>query len=57
MTAERPLHRTVRSEQGPVNPFPKPGTTWRPLHRKPHQSNKRISIRRVIASGGKEDKS
>ncbi len=25
--------------------LPKPGTKWRPLHQKPHQNNKTISIR------------
>jgi len=26
-----------------------PGTKWRPLHRKPHQDNRTITIRRFIS--------
>ena len=51
MNAPKPLHQTAdwKSRQGGVDPFPKPGTKWRPLHRTPHGNNKPISIRRFIA--------
>jgi hypothetical protein len=28
---------------------PMPGTNWSPLHKRPHQNNKPITIRRFIA--------
>jgi hypothetical protein len=29
--------------------IPMPGTKWSPLHKRPHQNNKPITIRRFIA--------
>jgi hypothetical protein len=36
---------------------PAPGTKWKPLHRKPHISNKPISIRRYISQAEEQKKS
>jgi hypothetical protein len=39
------------------DPFPKPGTKWKPLHRRAHLNNKPISIRRFISLAEQEKKS
>jgi hypothetical protein len=43
-------HKTASAKRSEVAPlFPKAGTKWRPMHRKPHQNNQTISIRRFIS--------
>jgi hypothetical protein len=55
----KPLHSNaaLAALNAERDPFPKPGTKWRPLHKKPHQSNQPISIRRFISLAKQENKS
>ena len=42
-------HKTANATPLEMDPFPKPGTKWKPLHKRPHQNNQPITIRRFIA--------
>ena len=42
-------HKPANAMPMAMETFPKPGTKWRPLHKRPHQNNQPITIRRFIA--------
>jgi hypothetical protein len=59
MKTTTPLHSNaaLAARNAERDPFPQPGTKWRPLHQKPHQGNQPISIRRFISLAKPENKS
>ena len=42
-------HKPANAMPAEPPELPKPGDRWRPLHKRPHQNNKTITIRRFIA--------